>query len=82
MDVMDEKGLLPAAITEEILDTHYDRHEKTVDADIDAQGMPDATLTMMRKSYVEEADMQISDWAVSRDAAALRYDLDRCFIAD
>lgn len=82
MDVMDDKGLLPKEITEEVLDSAYDRHEKVVDADIAAQNMSDDTLAMMRRSYLDEAEMQIPDWAMSRDAAALRFDLDRCFIAE
>ncbi len=82
MDVMEEKGLLPDVITDAVLDSAYDRHEKIVDADIAKLGMSDDTLAMMRRSYLDEAGMQIPDWAMSRDAAALRYDLDRCFIAD
>lgn len=82
MDVMEEKGLLPDVITDAVLDSAYDRHEKIVDADIAKQAMSDDTLAMMRRSYLDEAEMQIPDWAMSHDAAALRYDLDRCFIPD
>lgn len=82
MDVMEEKGLLPDVITDAVLDSAYERHEKIVDADVAAQGMSNDTLAMMRRSYLDEAEMQIPDWAMSRDAAALRFDLDRCFIAD
>lgn len=82
MDVMEEKGLLPDVITDEVLDSAYDRHEKIVDADIASQAMSDDTLTKLRKSFLAAAEKQIPVWHESRDSAVLSYDLDRCFIAD